>query len=222
VELKRISGFIILAVLAAFIVSGVLMSGSDTIELDGIEIREYEGKDLSSVQDFRENSIKGPQYIDITDYQLEVSGLVNNPQYFTYDEIIAENQHFKKVVTLICVEGWQVTILWEGVLVRDILSEVVPLPEATVIILHAYDGYTTSFPVSYLMENDIIMAYMMNGVILPPERGFPFQLVAELKWGYKWIKWITEIEFSDDTNYQGYWESRGYSNNGDLDESFFN
>ena len=44
----------------------------------------------------------------------------------------------------------------------------------------------------------IIVAYKMNGVELPPKRGFPFQLVAESKWGYKWIKWITSIEVSDD------------------------
>jgi len=62
----------------------------------------------------------------------------------------------------------------------------------------------------------------MNGVPLPPERGFPFQLIAESKWGYKWIKWITEIELSNDSNYKGYWESRGYSDTGNLDESFLN
>jgi len=62
----------------------------------------------------------------------------------------------------------------------------------------------------------------MNEAVLPPERGFPFQLVAEDKWGYKWIKWVTEIEVSDDTDYKGYWEKRGYSNSGDLDERFFN
>jgi DMSO/TMAO reductase YedYZ molybdopterin-dependent catalytic subunit len=39
--------------------------------------------------------------------------------------------------------------------------------------------------------------------------------------GYKWVKWITEIELSDDEDYQGYWESRGYSDSGDLGESFF-
>ena len=61
----------------------------------------------------------------------------------------------------------------------------------------------------------------MNNVTLPPERGFPFQLVAESKWGYKWIKWITEIEFSENEYYKGYWESRGYSNNGNLNESYF-
>ena len=64
------------------------------------------------------------------------------------------------------------------------------------------------------------MAYKMNEISLPSERGFPFQLVAESKWGYKWIKWVTEIELSDDVNYKGYWESRGYSNEADLDKRF--
>ena len=40
--------------------------------------------------------------------------------------------------------------------------------------------------------------------------------MAESKWGYKWIKWITRIELSDDADYEGYWESRGYSNDADL------
>jgi DMSO/TMAO reductase YedYZ molybdopterin-dependent catalytic subunit len=34
-------------------------------------------------------------------------------------------------------------------------------------------------------------------------------------------KWITEIELSDDVDYRGYWESRGYSNEANLDEDFF-
>jgi len=61
----------------------------------------------------------------------------------------------------------------------------------------------------------------MNEITVPPERGFPFELVAESKWGYKWIKWITAIELSDDVDYRGYWEKRGYSNAADLDEWFF-
>jgi DMSO/TMAO reductase YedYZ molybdopterin-dependent catalytic subunit len=55
----------------------------------------------------------------------------------------------------------------------------------------------------------------MNAVRVPDERGFPVLVVAEDKWGYKWAKWVTEIELSTDPNYRGYWESRGYSNNGD-------
>ena len=111
--------------------------------------------------------------------------------------------------------------MWQGVKVADIIAQSNALPSAKVIIFHAYDGYTTSFPIEYVEDNNILMAYKMNGIEIPPERGFPFQLVAESKWGYKWIKWITEIELSDDINYKGYWEERGYSNTGDLNEFFY-
>ena len=157
----------------------------------------------------------------IWEIRVKITGLVTNPEDYTYDKVINNNQNYKKVVTLDCVEGWSVTLLWEGLLVRDLLAEAAPLPDAKVVIFHAHDGYTTSFPIDYIMSNDIIMAYKMNDVILPPERGFPFQLVAESKWGYKWIKWVTEIELSNDIEYRGYWEQRGYSNSGDLDKGFF-
>jgi len=192
-----------------------------TNELEPVEVRDYQGEKLCSINDFRENSIKGPQRVDIESYRLKVSGLVENSEAYTYDEVINNHQSYEKVVTLDCVEGWSVTILWKGLLVKDLLAEAKPLPNARVVIFHAYDGYTTSFPVDYIMNNDILIAYKMNGVTIPPERGFPFELVAESKWGYKWIKWITEIELSDDVNYRGYWEQRGYSNSGDLDKGFF-
>ena len=213
---------ILFVVLAAISASIFACTHEDTVEqIPSVEIREYEGLDLSSIKDFRENSIKGPQLIDIDDYELQITGLVSNPKSYTYDAVINNHEHYKKVVTLNCVEGWSATILWEGVLVSDLMEEVKPLEEAQVVIFHAYDGYTTSFPLNYIMNNDIVMAYKMNDVTIPPERGFPFQLVAESKWGYKWIKWITEIELSDDVDYRGFWESRGYSNEADLDERFF-
>jgi len=190
-------------------------------ELEPVEINEYEGQKLSSVDDFRENSIRGPQQVDMNSYQLMINGLVDNPKNYTYDEVFNTYQNYKKVVTLDCVEGWSATILWEGVLVRDIIEQSSPLRNARVVIFHAYDGYTTSLPIDYIINNEIIMAHKMNEITLPPERGFPFQLVAESKWGYKWIKWITKIELSDNINYRGYWESRGYSNEADLDNGFF-
>ena len=208
-------------ILVATVTVGAGIGCDDTEILAPNEIQEYEGVDLSSINAFRENSIKGPQEVDAESYMLGVTGLVANSVSYSYDEVLNRYQHYKKVVTLDCVEGWSVTILWEGVLVRDLLAESDPLAGAETVIFHAYDGYTTSLPLDYIMDNDILMAYKMNDVVLPPERGFPFQLVAESKWGYKWIKWITEIELSDDANYRGYWESRGYSNSADLDESFF-
>jgi DMSO/TMAO reductase YedYZ molybdopterin-dependent catalytic subunit len=192
----------------------------EIIELDGVEIQEYQGKKLSSVNDFRENSIKGPQYIRLYEYRLEVTGLVDEPKTYTYDGVL-DRQKYSKVVELNCVEGWSVMILWEGILLRDLLDEAGVSPEANTVIFHAYDGYSTTHPLDFFYDNDILLAHRMNNVTIPPERGFPFVLVAEDKWGYKWVKWITKIELSDDPTYRGYWERQGYSQKGDYGESKF-
>ena len=222
---KAIYAITILAVttLTLIMVNGCVPgeSSNDTSVLAPAEIREYEGTKLSSADDFRENSILGTQLVDKESYQLIVNGLVEKPASYSYAEVTNNHKNYKKVVTLDCVEGWSVTILWEGILLRDLIETSNPLASSKVVIFHAYDGYTTSFPVEYIMDNDILLAYKMNDVVLPQERGFPFQLVAESKWGYKWIKWITRIELSDNIDYRGYWDTRGYSKSANLDEGFF-
>jgi DMSO/TMAO reductase YedYZ molybdopterin-dependent catalytic subunit len=209
--------FPVIMIFLLLLLAGCLSGGeSENIrQLQAAEVRGYQGENLSSIGDFRENSIKGPQFVDISSYRLMVSGMVENPLSYSYSEVLSERK-YSKVVTLHCVEGWSVRILWEGVLLKDLLKDAGIRPEADTVIFRAYDGYTTSLPLDYIINNNIMIAYKMNNVTLPPERGFPFQLVAEDKWGYKWIKWITDIEISDDSAYRGYWERRGYSNIGDL------
>ncbi|CZQ93292.1 molybdopterin-dependent oxidoreductase [Trichococcus ilyis] len=190
-------------------------SETDLEELAKTEVNEYEGQDLSSLTDFRENSIKGPQYIDVDVYTLTIDGLVGKPVALSYDEVL-DNQKYTKAVTLHCVEGWSVDILWEGILLADLFEGVDVQASADTVIFYSEDGYSTSLPLQTIMERQLMLAYKMNGVVLPPERGFPFQLVAEDKLGYKWIKWITRIELSDDADYKGYWEQRGFDNEADV------
>jgi len=217
----------LIAILAVIITASLLflfawgMSRQGPQALPAAEVRSYEGKDLSSINDFRENSIKGPQYVNIPEYRLTVTGLTNRTDVYTYNDVLEKNPHYIKVVTLFCVEGWDTTILWEGVLVRDLIRAAGINPRATTVIFTAHDGYTTSLPLEYVLNRDILMAYRMNNVTLPAERGYPFQLVAENKWGYKWIRWIEKIELSNNAVYRGYWEQRGYSNIGDLEKNYF-
>ena len=180
------------------------------------EIRDYQGENLSSIADFRENSIKGPQNVTASTYRLQITGLVNRTVEYTYDEVLSKFQKYQKVVTLHCVEGWSVKILWEGFLVNDLLAEAGVNSSAVAVIFYAYDGYSTMLPLDYLTSKSIIIAYKMNGLTLPPERGFPFELVSESQYGYKWIKWITKMELTDNPNYLGFWESRGFPNNATL------
>jgi len=189
-------------------------------EVQQIEIRDYQGERLGSVEDFRENSIRGVQYIDPETYLLTVDGLVEQTQSFTY-ATLQEMPHAKKLVTIHCVEGWSVKALWEGIPLSTLFEQVQPNAEANTVVFYAHDGYSTSLPLNEVLERDLIIADRINEITLPPERGFPFQLVAEDKWGYKWIKWITRIELSNDPDYRGFWESRGYSNKGDVSGPMF-
>ncbi len=175
------------------------------------EVLQYQGQNLDPIRTVYQNAIAGTQYINQSTYAVTIDGLVNNVATFTYDQVIS-HQSYQKVVTIYCVEGWHSTILWEGVLLKDLLNETGIAPGAKVIIFRASDGYSTSLTLDYILQNNIILAYKMNGVTLTPELGWPFMVVAQSQYGYKWIKWITEINVSNDTNYLGYWESRGYPN----------
>ena len=210
---------VLVTILAGCVLNPELLPDRDNenvTALTSVEIREYQGERLSSITDFRENSIEGPQYINQSTYMLEIHGLVSHPHSLSYETVITEYPIYRKKVTLFCVEGWEVTILWEGVRVEDLLEGAGVMPSANTVIFHAEDGYSTSLPLDYVTDHDILLAFSMNGVTLPAERGYPFQLVAEDRWGYKWIKWVTEIEVSDDPTYRGYWERRGFSLSGEL------
>lgn len=213
--------FIVLSIMTGLLKSPRSTQTSDTVtSLKSVEVKEYRGENLSSISDFVENSIKGPQKIDIQNYKLTVDGLVRGKQQLSYDQVLELNK-YSKVVTLNCVEGWSVKILWEGVLIKDLLDKAGVKPGSNTVIFYAYDGYSSSLQLDYLVNNNIIVAYKMNGVIIPPERSFPFIVVAEDKWGYKWVKWITRIEVSNDPNFKGYWEKSGYSQKGDITGSKF-
>ncbi|NLK73076.1 MAG: molybdopterin-dependent oxidoreductase [Clostridiales bacterium] len=179
------------------------------------EIREYQGARLDPAIGPRDNSIKGVQNVDIDKYSLSVSGLVDKPVSLEYGDVLKLDAYQRKI-TLYCVEGWDATILWEGVLLKDIMDIAGIKKEANTVIFHAVDGYTTSLPLEEIITNQLILAYSANGLELPPEMGYPFIVVAEDKWGYKWARWVSEIELSDNPNYRGYWEQQGYSIEGTI------
>ncbi len=93
-----------------------------TSKLQGVQVNDYQGQKLTSINSMPKTSIKGTQYINMSNYTLEVTGLVQNPRNYTYDEVL-NHTAYQKVVTLNCVEGWDATILWQGVLVSDLLKD---------------------------------------------------------------------------------------------------
>jgi DMSO/TMAO reductase YedYZ molybdopterin-dependent catalytic subunit len=180
----------------------------------GREIRDYQGKHLDVFDRVYDNSIKGPQKVNPENYRLAVTGLVQIPQSLTYQEVLKLPIQ-ERVITLHCVEGWTETLLFKGIRLKDLMDRAKVKPGVATVIFFAADGYSSSLPYHDIERLDLLLASEINGRTLDAKRGFPFQVVAESKLGYKWVKWVTRIELSDKP-YQGYWEKRGYDNQADV------
>ncbi len=184
------------------------------------EITQYQGVNLTPISTYIQYlnahpdvAIAGVQNIDQQAYRLKITGLVNSPQSLTYAEVVDGFPSTLEVSTLPCVEGWSVTMLWEGVPITDLLDHAGGVDSsANTIIFLAADGYSSSLPLQHIKDYNTIVAYKMNNLTLTPKLGWPLFLVATNQYGYKWVEWITEINVSNDSTYQGYWESRGYPN----------
>jgi DMSO/TMAO reductase YedYZ molybdopterin-dependent catalytic subunit len=179
------------------------------------EAESFQNVTLTPLRDQRNNAIVGTQHIDVTTYRLSVTGLVEDQLNLSYEDLLTRLPAYSQVAYMPCVEGWGFYAKWTGFRVIDLLEQAKLKTNATYVVFHSSDGYSTGLPLEYLRDKRVLMAFGINDVSLPPERGFPFQLVAVDKYGYKWAKWVTRIEVGD-KEVEGYWESRGYNNNADA------
>ena len=214
---------LLFALTASLIIAGCSGSGSPSSEASTegvpgeVEATEFEGAELTPISEQGNNALKGTQDIDKDTYELVVDGLVGTPLTLSYEDLQAYDQR-SWLMDLDCVEGWGFTAKWTGPSLARILDDAQVDPSAVIAIFHTADvpdGYT-SLRLDYILQNDILLALKLNDITLPAERGFPFQVVAKSKYGYKWAKWVTRIELSADTDFRGYWERAGYSNDAEV------
>ncbi len=224
----KVRSFIIfglLAVMALLFFPGCSKPGASTSVTPTsteVEATEYMGVKLTPINQQLNNALKGTQNIDPATYQLTVDGLVNHPLNLSYADLKAYPQE-SRLMDLDCVEGWNFTAKWTGPTLASIFQQAGVKQDALLVIFHTADvpeGYS-SLDLQYILDNHIIIALKLNDVTLPADRGFPFQVVAMSKYGYKWSKWITRIELSSDTSFRGYWEKAGYNNNADVNGPAF-
>ncbi len=219
-KIQRVFPAMIMLVMLA--VGSVVLScagaeSTTTVVPGEVEATEFQGVKLTPISEQGNNALKGAQSIDRDTYRLVVDGLVDQELSLSYADLQAYAQE-SWLMDLNCVEGWSFTAKWTGPSLAAILDDAGVDPEAVIVIFHTADvpeGYT-SLDLDYIRDNNILLALKLNDITLPADRGFPFQVVAKDKYGYKWAKWVTRIELSADEGFRGYWETGGYNNNADV------
>jgi len=146
---------------------------------------------------------------DGTNWDLEVSGLVDNPYTLTYAELQALGPA-TITADMHCVTGWStLDNAWEGVPFRVLAERAGPKPEAAWVIARCAGGYTSNLSLQAMMDDDVLVAWGHDGEPLKPEHGYPLRLVVPKRYAWKSAKWLTGLEFTD-ANKRGFWEVRGY------------
>jgi len=142
---------------------------------------------------------------DFRDYCLKISGLVENPVELSLDEIRAMGK--KTHITLHhCIQGWSGIAEWGGLPMAELIKLVRPKPEARVAAFYSFgEGpgggqYYDCHSLENLMHPQTLLAYEMNGEPLKTLYGTPLRLRVENQLGFKMVKWIREIKFSESQN----------------------
>lgn len=175
------------------------------------------GREVSPItpnNEFYITSYRSPPDVRLYDWSLSIHGLVQSPSTLTYPELLSRPRT-SEIVTLECVGngvgGESIgTAEWEGVSLKTVLDEAGVESNAYDVVLHAADGYSDSFPVERAMAGDVLVAYKMNGVQLPPGHGYPARIIIPGVYGMKHVQWLTGIELVD-RDYQGYYQKQGWS-----------
>ncbi len=147
-------------------------------------------------------------------WSLTIDGLVAQPLQLTWHDF-QQLPHLEAMRTLMCIGnpiggGLIGNAVWGGVEMRHLLNQVGVQPSARQARFYARDGYSTAVDLAWIEQPGVLLADQINGTALPFKYGYPVRLLIPGLYGQKQPKWIERIEFIDYA-YQGYWESRGWS-----------
>jgi DMSO/TMAO reductase YedYZ molybdopterin-dependent catalytic subunit len=158
--------------------------------------------------------------VNIEQWRVHIKGEVKTPMNLGWRDILNRDA-FDQAVTLECIDtlpgGDSLgNAQWRGISLKALLAEAGADEElARDVVFRATDGYDDSIPFTRAMQDDVMLAYLMNGEKLPQAHGFPLRLVVPGLYGIKNVKWITEIEvYAGD--YKGYWQRKGWTDDGTI------
>ena len=145
-----------------------------------------------------------------------MDGLASNPLTLGFADILALERQ-DQVTDFHCVEGWSVfDVPWNGVPLARVLDLAGAQPSATYVTFHSVgEVYEESLPIDVAREPKTLLGYGVDGSTLPLPHGFPVRLVVPRLLGYKNAKYLSRIELTDRA-VTGYWESYGYSIDGEV------
>ena len=145
-------------------------------------------------------------------WTVKVDGLVKKPADYHLEDLLKPHKLEDRVYRFRCVEAWSMVIPWQGVPLAEIIKKVEPLPSAkfvqfkTILAPDQMFGqrsrvldwpYVEGLRMDEAMHPLTLMATGLYGKTLPNQNGAPFRLIVPWKYGFKGVKAIVSMSFTD-------------------------
>lgn len=145
-------------------------------------------------------------------WSVTVDGLCDKPGQLDIEDLLSKFQQEERIYRLRCVEAWSMVVPWVGVQLSSILEKFEPNSKAkyveftTLVDKERFPGqnypiipwpYTEGLRMDEAMHPLTLMATGIFGEELPAQNGAPLRLVVPWKYGFKSIKSIVRIRFTD-------------------------
>ena len=146
-------------------------------------------------------------------WSVKVDGLVKKPATYALEDFVKPHALEDRVYRLRCVEAWSMVIPWQGFPLRDLINRVQPLPSAkyvemtTVLRPEEMPGqrtnvlhwpYVEGLRMDEAMHPLTLLATGLYGRSLLNQNGAPLRLVVPWKYGFKSVKSIVRIRFTEE------------------------
>ena len=145
-------------------------------------------------------------------WSIVVDGECNKPGTYTLEDILKPHAIEERVMRHRCVEAWSMVIPWNGFSLGDLLKRFEPGSKAKYVAFHTLHDpdrlvgqrsrvldwpYVEGLRIDEAMHPLATLAIGLYGQTMPNQNGAPIRLVVPWKYGYKGIKSIVRISFTE-------------------------
>ena len=190
--------------------------------IDTRQLTDFYSHDFYVVQHY------GQPELDVAQYELSLTGLVDQPLRFTLDDLRALPSR-----EIDCgfecggnggrmFHGLVGNARWRGVSLKDLLERAGVQSAGREVVFFGGDmgreeirgrevekAFARSLSLEDAMRDDNLIVYEMNGEPLPVHHGRPVRLLVPGFYGVANVKWLTQIHVQD-TRYMGRFMGRDY------------
>jgi sulfoxide reductase catalytic subunit YedY len=152
------------------------------------------------------------QKFDTSDWKIEVSGECEKPGIYGLEDMVKPFPVEERIYRLRCVEAWSMVIPWLGIPLSSILKTFQPTSNARYVAFKTLHDprrmpgqnrstlkwpYREGLTIAEAMHPLTLLGVGMYGKTMPNQNGAPVRLVLPWKYGFKSIKSIVSIEFTE-------------------------